>query len=183
MAIEIEKKFRLKEGQAELIIRRLKKLGAKYKGKFLERNYLHKGGVLDGKSAFLRLRKVNKTAVLTYKEKLKTEGSLKQKIEFETTVGDVPAMEMIIEKLGYKLSILYEKKRKIYHLHGVELVIDELPFGMYMEIEGSIKGIEKVERMLEIDDLVPEPTGYPGLTIKYGLLVDGVHEAKFPPKK
>ena len=186
MAIEIEKKFRLKEGQAELIIRRLKKLGAEYKGRCLEQNSLYKGGVLDGKAAFLRLRKINKSGVLTYKEqvddvgkKTKQNSDIKKKIEFETAVDDVTAMENIIEKLGYTLSICYEKKRRTYRLPGVEVVIDELPFGMYMEIEGSERGIAKMEKALDIPDLIPEPIGYPGLTIKFGKVVKGIHEAKF----
>jgi adenylate cyclase, class 2 len=185
MAIEIEKKFHLKPGQAEKIIRRLKKLGAEYKGKFLERNYLHKGGVLDGKAAFLRLRKINKTAVLTYKEQVvgknknSTDSDIKQKLEFETSVGNVAEMEAIIEKLGYKLTLYYEKKRKVYHLPGAEVVIDELPFGVYMEIEGSEKTIAKIEKLLEMPDLVPEPMGYPGLTVKHGKLIKGVHQARF----
>ena len=185
MAIEIEKKFHLKPGQADKIIRRLKKLGAEYKGKVLERNQLYKGGVLDGKAAFLRLRKINKTAVLTYKEQVvgknkhSSDSDIKQKLEFETAVGNVAEMEAIVEKLGYKLSVYYEKKRKVFHLPGAEVVIDELPFGMFMEIEGSEKAIAKIEKQLEMPDLVPEPMGYPGLTVKHGRLIKGVHQARF----
>jgi adenylate cyclase class 2 len=137
--------------------------------------------VLDGKSAFLRLRKINKTAVLTFKEQMPSpkNSDIKKKIEFETNVTDAAEMEKILDALGCKLSLYYEKKRRTYRLPGVEVVIDELPFGMYMEIEGSERGIAKMEKALDIPDLVPEPMGYPGLTIKFGKLVKGIHESKF----
>ncbi len=180
MAIEIEKKFKLRDGQRDLVLKRLKKLGAKFKGRYLERNYLHTGEILNQRGAFLRLRRINKQAVLTYKEKLKSDGGIKQKIEFETIVGDIAAMEAIIQRLGFKLSLVYEKKRSTFKYRGVEIVLDELPFGHYMEIEGSLEGIERVERELQIDDLKPESRGYPSLTMKYGVVNGDVFEAKFP---
>ncbi len=54
-------------------------------------------------------------------------------------VADVDATEKIIEKLGYPLAIVYEKHRKAWHFGNVEVVLDELPFGYYMEIEGRSK--------------------------------------------
>ena len=86
---------------------------------------------------------------MTYKEKVVTNGDFKHQIEFETVVSDVDATENIIEKLGYKLSVVYEKHRKAWHLGDVEVVLDELPFGYYMEIEGSMKDILKMEKLLE----------------------------------
>jgi adenylate cyclase class 2 len=88
-------------------------------------------------------------------------------------------MESIIEKLGYKLSVIYEKHRKTWHFRDVEIVLDELPFGLYMEIEGTIEAIEEAEKLLDIHDLEPEPRGYPRLTVKYGKLVGEVSEARF----
>jgi len=57
-----------------------------------------------------------------------------------------------------------------------------LPFGFYMEIEGTIEDIEAAERLLEVEDLEPEPRGYPRLTVKYGKDVGGVMEARFAKK-
>lgn len=179
MAIEIEKKYRLKKRHWEQILGRLDQVGATFKSDDFEENYLHKGGVLENQNAFLRLRKLNNLAVLTYKEKVSSNGSLKHKIEFETTIGNVAAMESIIQKLGYKLAIVYEKRRKTFHFRDVEIVLDELPFGLYMEIEGTGESIQKAERLLDIEGLKPEPRGYPSLTVKYGKLVGDVSEARF----
>ncbi|MEO7659295.1 MAG: class IV adenylate cyclase, partial [Pyrinomonadaceae bacterium] len=129
--------------------------------------------------AVLRLRKTESRTILTYKEKVPTENDFKHQIEFETEVSDVDATESIIEKLGYKLSVIYEKHRKAWNLHNVEIVLDELPFGYFMEIEGSMKDITVVEELLGADKYEVEARGYPRLTLKYGKLVNGVTESRF----
>ncbi|MEO6051300.1 MAG: class IV adenylate cyclase, partial [Pyrinomonadaceae bacterium] len=106
----------------------------------------------------------------------------KHQIEFETDVSDVEATENIIEKLGYKLAVIYEKHRKSWHLGNVEVVLDELPFGYYMEIEGSMEDILSVEKLLGADKLEPEARGYPRLTLKFGKLINGVMECRFAKK-
>ena len=155
MAIETEKKYRLDKKLLVEYTTRLKELGAEFAYEAFEENYLHRGGVLDDRNALL------------------------QQIEHETIVDDVDATEKIIEKLGYKLSVVYEKHRKAWHFGNVEIVLDELPFGVYMEIEGSMEDILTVEKQLGADQLEPEIRGYPRLTAKYGTTVDGVVESRF----
>ena len=179
MAIEIEKKYVLDKKMIVEFTARLAELGATFTGEVFEENYLHRGGVLDGKPAVLRLRKTGDTTILTYKERIAAEGDFKHQIEFETGVTDVDATENIIQKLGYKLAVIYEKHRKSWHLGNVEVVLDELPFGYYMEIEGEMDEIRKAEKLLGANKLEPEPRGYPGLTLKYGKSVNGVMEARF----
>lgn len=182
MAIEIEKKYLLDKRMIVEYTARLAELGARFTGEVFEENYLHRGGVLDGKAAVLRLRKTGEKTILTYKERIAAEGDFKHQIEFETGVTDVEATENIIQKLGYKLAVVYEKHRKSWHLGKVEVVLDELPFGYYMEIEGEMDEILKAEKLLGADKLEPEARGYPRLTIKYGRSVKGVIEARFRKK-
>jgi adenylate cyclase class 2 len=187
VAIETEKKYRLDEKQFGKIAKRLKRLGAIYEGEAFEENYLHRGGVLDGRDAVLRLRKTDEKTTLTYKESLPSRGDVKHKTEFETEVADVDAMEEIIRTLGYRLSIVYEKRRRTWHLGTVEIVLDELPFGLFMEIEGTPRAIAQAEKNLKIKNLASEIRGYPKLTIKYGRMRKSVMEARFEngktPKK
>ncbi|MBA2335334.1 MAG: class IV adenylate cyclase [Blastocatellia bacterium] len=179
MAIEIEKKYRLSRTRMDEVAAKLKKMGAVFSSEVFEENYLHRGGLLDERSAVLRLRKIGGVTLLTYKEKFRNDDDIKHKIEFETVVADVDAMESIIEKLGYRLSVIYEKHRKTWHFRDVEVVLDELPFGLYMEIEGTIEHIAKAEKVLEIRDLEPEARGYPRLTLKFGKMIGDVAEARF----
>ncbi|CAN5342316.1 hypothetical protein BH10ACI2_BH10ACI2_20720 [soil metagenome] len=182
MAIEIEKKYVIDKKKIVELTAKLGELGADFAYETFEENYLHRGGLLDGRAAVLRLRKTEARTTLTYKEKVATDNDFKHQIEFETDVSDVNATESIIEKLGYKLSAIYEKHRKAWHFKNVEVVLDELPFGYYMEIEGSMEDISVVEKLLGADKLEAEPRGYPRLTVKYGKTVDGVTEARFAIK-
>jgi adenylate cyclase class 2 len=179
MAIEIEKKYRIDKKKLVELTARLAELGAEFSYETFEENYLHRGGLLDGPNTVLRLRKTDAKTTLTYKEKLVNDGDFKQQIEFETVVSDVDATENIIEKLGYKLSVIYEKHRKSWHFREVEVVLDELPFGYFMEIEGSMEAILEVEKLLGADTLEIEARGYPRLTLKYGKSRDGVTESRF----
>lgn len=179
MAIEIEKKYRLDKNSHDEVVNRLEKLGAAFTKEVFEENYLHRGGLLDERGAVLRLRKIGDFTVLTYKEKIRSESDFKHKIEHETAVADVVAMENIIGRLGYKLSVIYEKRRKIWHFKNVEVMIDELPYGLYMEIEGTIENIAKAEKLLGVENLQPETRGYPRLTVKYGKLKGDVTESRF----
>jgi len=182
MNIETEKKYRLSPKRLDEITDRLHDLKAQFRKEVFEVNYQHRGGEMDERGATLRLRKIGDFTVLTYKEKIKTEDGTKQRVEYETSVADVDAMEKIIERLGYRLTAVYEKRRKYWQLGAVEVVLDELPFGHYMELEGTIEDIEKVEGLLGLKEVEREPRGYPRLTIKYGKSADGVAEAKFERK-
>lgn len=182
MKIETEKKYRLSVKRLGEITDRLHELEAEFRKEVFEVNYQHRGGDMDERGATLRLRKIGDFTVLTYKEKIKTEDGSKQRLEYETSVADVDAMEKIIERLGYRLTAVYEKRRKYWHLGDVEVVLDELPFGHFMEIEGTLEAIEKAEKLLGLKELEREPRGYPRLTIKYGKTTDGVAIAKFERK-
>src|SRR3954465_6360224 len=129
MAVEIEKKYLIDKKKLVELTAKLGEIGATFTYETFEENYLHRGGLLDLRPAVLRLRKTKGKNLLTYKEKLGTDDSFKQQIEFETEVSNVDAMENIIGKLGYKLAAVYEKHRKAWNLGGVEVVLDELPFG------------------------------------------------------
>ena len=179
MAIETEKKYRLGHKRLDEITQKLVDLGATYVKEVFEVNYQHRGGDMDERGATLRLRKIGDFTVLTYKERVKSENGAKRKIEFETSVSDVEATEGIIERLGYRLTAVYEKRRKYWHFDDVEIVLDELPFGLYMEIEGSDEAIEKAAKKLGLKEIELEPRGYPRLTIKYGAMNGDVAEAKF----
>lgn len=179
MAIETEKKYHLGTKRLDEITQKLVELGATFVKEVFEVNYQHRGGEMDERGATLRLRKIGDYTVLTYKEKVKTENGAKHKIEYETNVSDVEAAENIIDRLGYRLTAVYEKRRKYWEYGDVEVVIDELPFGLYMEIEGTEDAIAKAEKKLGLKPIEHEPRGYPRLTFKYGKMNGEVAEAKF----
>jgi adenylate cyclase class 2 len=140
---------------------------------------LYTGESLELGRSVLRLRRTGTRAILTYKERFATRSDIKHQREDETRVDDPDAMELILEALGFTAGLLYEKHRETWVLGKTEIVIDELPFGLFMEIEGAAQDIRRIESELAIKRLRTEPNTYPQLTLKYGTNHDGVIEARF----
>ena len=65
-------------------------------------------------------------------------------------------------------------------LDETEIVVDELPFGLFMEIEGLENDIAQVERKLGAELLEAVEETYPTLTRQYGKANGEVIEARFP---
>ncbi len=179
MAIEIEKKFILSSDQRKQVLENLKELGAKYIREDFEENMLYSGGILGEKGAVLRIRKIADKTVLTYKERIENAADVKQQIEYETVVEKAEEMEKIIESLGFEKALVYEKRRQTWRFRAVEIVLDELPFGQYMEIEGSITAIAEAEVLLDIEDFAVENETYPHLTQRFGVQKEKLIEARF----
>lgn len=179
MPIEIEKKYRLTKKQREEVLQLLPKIGAKRRGEEFEVNTLFAGESLDGRSSVLRLRRIGKRGIITYKERFPTRSGIKHQREDETRVDDPDAMEMILDALGFTPALVYEKRRETWTLGKTEIVIDELPFGLFMEIEGTEQGIREVESKLAIKRLRTEMDTYPQLVLKHGTDCHGVIEARF----
>ena len=183
MSIEIEKKYRLSKKQRAEVLLRLPKIGAKRNGEEFEVNTLYAGAGLDVGRSVLRLRRIGKRGRLTDKERFPTRSDIKHQREDETEVNDPDAMELILEALGFTPGLIYEKRRETWTLGKTEVVIDELPFGLFMEIEGAEQDIRDIENKLAIKRLRTEPATYPQLTSKHGTDYDGVVESRFPAKK
>jgi adenylate cyclase class 2 len=182
MPIEVEKKYRLTAKQREEVRSRLSEIGAKREGEEFEVNTLYTGDAIELGRAVLRLRRIDEHAILTYKERIGTRTDIKEQLELETKVDNPEAIEYILEALGYYPALVYEKRRETWRLGETEIVVDELPFGLFMEIEGEEKNISEIEKRLAIK-LVAEPLTYPRLTMKHGTNVAGVIEACFPEKQ
>ncbi len=180
MAIEIEKKFRLTKKQREQVASRLPEIGATRVGEEFEVNILYTGESLDSDRCVLRLRRIGERATLTYKERFPGESDIKQQQEEETRIDSPEAMESILDAIGFVPGLVYEKRRETWRLGETEIVLDELPFGLFMEIEGDEGSIRDIERKLAVKGLKTETATYPQLTRKHGTDFGGVIEARFP---
>src|SRR5690349_17316782 len=144
--IEIEKKYRLTAEQRDRVLQRLQEAGAEDRGEEFEENTIYGGGNLKRGTSVLRLRRVGKKALLTYKERIASESPVKQQREEETAVDEAAAMALILDALGFQPVLVYEKRRRTWSLGRTEVVIDELPFGLFMEIEGDEQEIDEAEQ-------------------------------------
>src|SRR5437763_11817488 len=180
MPIEIEKKYRLTKRQRQSIERRLREMGAASRPLEFEENTLYRGGRLDIGNCILRLRSVNQQRFfLTFKQRLPTKSAIKHQQEEETEVASADAMHAILTELGYRPGLVYEKRRARWNVGAAKVVIDELPFGLFMEIEASVKEIKRVERLIGAKDLPAVNETYPTLTANLGKKRRAVIEARF----
>jgi adenylate cyclase class 2 len=179
MPIEIEKKYRLTKKQREAIVSRLRKLGASPGELEFEENTLYRGGRLDLGACALRLRRVNGRAVLTFKQRFPSKSAIKHQREDETEVANADALAAILRSLEFRPGLVYEKRRTRWIIGKAEIAIDELPFGLFMEIEGAEKEIARVESLLGAQDLPAVMETYPALTARLGLKRGVVIEARF----
>jgi adenylate cyclase class 2 len=180
MPIEIEKKYRLARGEKDALVRRLGEVGAARQGaEEFEENVIYTGPGLDPRRRVLRLRRTGARATFTFKERYATESAVKRQREEETEVSDADALASILDALGYAPALVYEKRRTTWHAEGVEIVVDELPFGTFVEIEGEEESILKAEELLGLSSAEAEHASYPELTSRLGRDRDGVREARF----
>ena len=129
MGIEIEKKYRLTDEQAGPLRRRLEDVGAGAgAGAEFEENVIYNGPGLDPQRRVLRLRRKSGRAIFTFKERGASASAIKRQREDETEVSDADALAAILDALGYRPALIYEKRRETWQVGGAEVVLDELPF-------------------------------------------------------
>jgi adenylate cyclase class 2 len=108
-------------------------------------------GSLEQNMQVLRLRR-DQAVHLTYKGPATSQEGVRVRTEIEFTVEDFDRAQRFLEALGYHVALMYEKYRTTYTLSGVEIVLDELPYGDFVEIEGADpQAIHSVNDRLRLD--------------------------------
>jgi adenylate cyclase class 2 len=171
MYIEIEAKLKVESFKG--IEKRLKALDAEFL-----RERLHTDAYFDDSK--LSLRKSDSALrlrhqligkrdqiVITFKGP-RREGRFKQRQEIQFEVNDARLAEMFLEAIGYKKTIVYQKKRRVWHYGNCEVALDKLPLlGTFVEIEGpSEKKIAAVQKKLGLEDLPHISESYAALMAK-----------------
>ena len=106
---------------------------------------------LSQTSRVLRLRQ-DTQARITYKGPGVEQDGVQQRQELEFVVSDFSTAQAVFEALGYQVAVVYEKYRTTYSLGKVLVVLDEMPYGNFMEIEGPDgESIQKAARLLDLD--------------------------------
>ena len=108
-------------------------------------------GSLKANGVVLRLRNDVK-ACLTFKGPSTLVDGIFSRQELEFTVSDFGTAKNFLEALGYIQILIYEKYRVIYELADCLIMLDELPIGDFVEIEGSdSSGIRKLTEQIGLD--------------------------------
>lgn len=175
MATEIEIKLRLADPNS--LRRRLRSAGATRHGLFYERNTLFDRAdrSLRAAGVGLRIRVVRSLdpagspsrATLTVKGP-RRPGTLKAREEIECDVADADAVTGMLGLLGYRPTVIYEKRRESWRLDRASVEIDELPrLGWFAEIEAidpdetsAEAAVLRVRTALGLDSAVAVPESY-----------------------
>jgi adenylate cyclase, class 2 len=162
-AREIEVKLRVADLPG--LVPSLKRLGAKLRGRVLERNALYDTPSADLRSrgCLLRLRIETpapskllpggaRRAMLTSKVPVPDESGrrshYKERLEREVAVEAPARWPSALRAIGLRPSFRYEKYRTTFRLPGLHLDLDETPVGTFLELEGLPQAIDRVARAL-----------------------------------
>ncbi len=110
----------------------------------------------------LRLRQDTR-ARLTYKDAARVDAGALSRSELEITVSDFNVTRDLLEALGYQVAFIYEKYRTTYRLDTTELMLDETPYGDFLEIEGEPEGIRACAERLRLTWSTGIPDSYSAL--------------------
>lgn len=94
------------------------------------------GNRLRSEGRVLRLRR-DTEARLTYKGASANEQGAVSRTEIEFMVEDFEKAKAFLEALGYQQRVYYEKHRTTFELNKTLIMLDELPYGNFVEIEGE----------------------------------------------
>jgi adenylate cyclase, class 2 len=117
----------------------------------------------------LRLRRDTEVR-LTYKGGNKNTRGVLSREEIEFVVEDFDKAKKFLEALGYQQIFYYEKYRATYQVDSTLIMLDELPYGNFVEIEGETE--ETIRAVSERLDLDWEAT----IERSYSALFEHVHK-------
>ncbi len=167
MALEIEAKMRVQDHAP--IRQRLELAGARRLHRHLETNTFMDTAdqQLQMHDSGLRVRRAEDidtdlvTAVITHKGP-RQPGLMKTRPEAEVSVASYEDAVALLQQLGYRITLCFEKRRESWELDGCEVELDELPqLGRFVEIEGPDEtAIEAVRQRLELSSHELIQTGY-----------------------
>ena len=158
---EIEVKFSVSDLEAIRI--RLEQLGAQLtQPRTLELNlrYDTSDGELSRSFRVLRLRQ-DTAARLTFKGPARAQDGARIRQEIEMVVESFEQAQALLAALGYQVNMVYEKYRTKYEFEGVHLDLDQMPYGNFIELEGSdVPALHSLSDRLGLDWEASSPASY-----------------------
>lgn len=161
---ETEAKFYVQD--MERVKSQLEKLGAQLvQERVLETNtrFDLPGARLRTQGRVLRLRR-DTDVRLTYKSAGTNEQGVLSREEIEFVVEDFEKAKRFLEALGYQKLLYYEKYRTTYEWNKTHIMLDELPYGSFVEIEGeTVEAIRRITDQLNLNWATAIGTSYSAL--------------------
>jgi adenylate cyclase, class 2 len=158
-----ETEIKLRVADLDGLIRRLRRIRSHCMGRVLEQNALYDtpDSDLRRRGRLLRVRIETpapsrmvtggpRCACITSKSPVPATGPsrYKEKLERETVLPSVRGLNATLASLGLRQGFRYEKYRTSFRLPGLHLDLDETPVGVFLEIEGRPKAIDRAASAL-----------------------------------
>ncbi len=124
-------------------------------------------GTLTRAGKVLRLRKAG-PVILTYKEPesagAEAPAPARRTLETEIVVDNLEKSAHLLQALGFRPIVRYEKYREVFHWKSVLLMVDQLPFGDFLELEGpDLQELRQTAGKLGLDWSRALQTSYMGI--------------------
>ncbi len=148
--VEIELKFRAKDFSGVKSI--LERVGANFIKESVDIDtYFILPNNPEGRK-YLRVREKNGRSELSFKY-VKTET---HKHEWETEVKSAEMTKAVLEQLGFKVDVIVDKKRSIFHYKNSEILLDDVKdLGKFIEIESpNVTEIEDISKELNLVKMI-----------------------------
>jgi adenylate cyclase, class 2 len=158
-----ETEIKLRVADLPALIRRIRGLGAVEHGRVFEQNALYDtpDSAFRSRGRLLRLRLETpapsmmirggaRRAVATSKAPAPASrrSRYKEKLEREVEVRSASRWPSALRALGLRPAFRYEKYRTSFRFRGLHLDLDETPVGVFLELEGAPRAIDRVARAL-----------------------------------
>jgi predicted adenylyl cyclase CyaB len=153
-SVECELKFRVAGPADHARLRSaLLKLGYRLEGTYDEENFRFVGPGKTTRRTTLRLRVLDggPRGVLTAKGQAHFVAGVKVREETEVDVTDGHATLDLLAQLGFQVLVIYKKHRSVWKQGAVNVTLDRLDFGHFVEVEGPLEAIPEVARSLGLN--------------------------------
>jgi adenylate cyclase class 2 len=148
--IEIEVKYHIADvkGAKDRILA----IGGIACGRVFETNIRFEDGAksLESRGMLLRLRKDDAVRLTFKSPPAEPDKDFKIHRELEVRVDSFNTCCGILEGLGFRPEQTYEKWRETFTLGETRILLDTMPYGAFLEIEGKKKEIRRISRQLEL---------------------------------
>jgi adenylate cyclase class IV len=154
--IENEIKLNLTKKEIKALINRIKLGGARKEFCTKQTTYRldTKNKDLEKRGVFLRTRAGEKST-FTIKQKItSSRKDIKSRKEIEVDIDGIEkiiTINSMLKILGFDYMKIMEKYRMQWEMSGCKIAIDELSFGLYVEIEGDKNKIFKIVKDLGLE--------------------------------
>ena len=149
MKQEIEVKFKLTK--KDNIVKKLMMLGGKPKNSYVQTTYGFFSKDSIEKGIFPRIRIESGKPVLTVKVRPNKKSDYFERDEYSVVIDNEKAGIKVLKSMGFNRVRKFTKDRQEWKFPNVEVCLDNLYFGTFLEIEGQKKDIEEMIKSLRFE--------------------------------